>query len=258
MSSSIKWISSFPSSVWESFWNLIAEMQRHNFPINSYPPVALVAHLIMKETKNVMQSTKMGLIVYCFLLREDSLSSCTYCHFTKCFALNWWHSPFHHGWRFVPKTYLLLEYDHSLENKANMVVFIFCCRVGLGTTFLPGNQHWLLSRRGTVCKALPAWVWSQTRIKPTQEKGYASFIGFVANRQLLLLPDSTFPAFHLLEVHISVYFICASKKKLAYFHSDVHCRSFSWLLCTFSCAAWCFFPFRSLSLCFELLVKGDT
>lgn len=37
-------------------------------------------------------------------------------------------------------------------------------------------------------------------------------IGFVANRLLLLLPDSTFPAFHLLEVHISVYFICASKK----------------------------------------------
>lgn len=64
-------------------------MQRHNFPINSYPPVAHVAHLIMKETKNVMQSTKTGLIVYCFLLREDSLSSCTYCHFTKCFALNW-------------------------------------------------------------------------------------------------------------------------------------------------------------------------
>lgn len=134
------------------------------------------------------------------------------------------------------------------------MVFIFCCRVGLRTTFLPGNQHWLLSRRGTVCKALLVTVWSSlTRIKPTQEKGYASFIGFVANRQLLLLPDSTFPAFYLLEVHFSLYFICASKKIwhifiliytadhfLDYFEMSDHSR--------FSCAIWCFFPSHSLSL----------
>lgn len=33
--------------------------------------------------------------------REGSRSSSTYCHFTKCFVLNWWRSPFHHGWGFV-------------------------------------------------------------------------------------------------------------------------------------------------------------
>lgn len=37
---------------------------------------------------------------YCFL-RDDSRSSWTFCHFTKCFALNWWRSPSHLVSRFV-------------------------------------------------------------------------------------------------------------------------------------------------------------
>lgn len=83
-------------------------------------------------------------------------------------------------------------------------------------------------------------------------------IGFVANRQLLLLPDSTFPAFHLLEVHISVYFICASKKNWHIFIQMYTADHFLDYFVHFLVLPDAFFPFRSLSLCFELLVKGDT